>query len=167
MAADIYYEDSIAHILEILKLNFGTDIKSYYEGDPLIIGESNLPAITVTKATGSVGLGPTQYDEMTENIVVTIIMNKRDDYGASDNVDLTERKLRKMMEGIDPTTGLYLEQTVMGCLRTNITLQQTSLEHSEQIKYGIVQRSAKEDFWTSEAKLQITLRKYIQIPGRV
>lgn len=165
--ADIYFIDAVAKILELLKLNFGEEFKSFYNGDPLLIGESSLPAISVSKISGTNTLGPTGFDEVTEVIMIKLITNKKEDYGASDDVDLTDNKIRNWMEGLDQITGLYVDQCVMSIVRTNITISQTVLDHDEEVAYGVVPRDQKSDFWTSEAHLKLTLRRYIQIPGRV
>lgn len=161
------YFDSTANILQLLKDNFGGSgyFKEFYEGDPILIGQSSLPAICVHKTHGEWGLGPTQFDELTEEVTVKVILNKKDDFGGSGNSDLTERKLRVLVEGRDDTTGNLLPESVLGVLRTKLTsVANLTLDQGTTVDYGVVPRP--DEVITSEAHVTITIRSLQQVPGR-
>jgi hypothetical protein len=160
------YIHVIDAITALLKSNLSPGlIKAYYEGDPGLIGKSSLPAIAIMKNRGKTMVGPTGTDEVNDEITIKIIFDKSDDYGLSDSVDTTERKLRLLMEDRDTVTGYFKPDTVIGILRTNYTLGQVTIEQaSMDVMYYIEQRP--ENQFTSEAHLKIQTRERIYIPNR-
>src|SRR5579875_674146 len=120
MTTQLYYRDIVERIIELLKDNFqeGYDIQGFFEGDPVEFGTSMLPAVCVMKMKGNYDLGPTQNDRIINSVLIKVVLDKRDDYGASFDVDLTDKRLRQMIEGRDATTGEYDPQSMLGILRT-------------------------------------------------
>ena len=143
-------------------------ITSYYEGDPEIIGKSSLPAICIMKTDGSIDAGPTGTDENTDSITIKVLFDKSDDFGATDNEDLTEKKLRLLMEDRDPVTGYWKPDTIIGILRTNYTLGGVTLEQKMKPKYFIEKRATgtSDIMYTSEAHLSIETRELVYVPSR-
>lgn len=152
--ADRYYEDVVDTTLTLMRDTFGSYFKTYYEGDPVSIPEINLPCCVVEKLSGNYSIenAPTGTDEAISNVRIKIILNKKDDEGASPDVDLTERKLRRLCEGRDATTGSYLPSSVAGLLRSNITLQDKVLNIGDlSVDYDVVLRP--DEVVTSEAHI--------------
>jgi hypothetical protein len=161
-----YYESGTERVLRFLKDQFGAGVfKSYFEGDPIQIGMSSLPSLVVEKIGGTVTAGPTGMDRLTEQILIKVIFNKKDDFGASDNVDLTEKKLRQMVEGRVDTTGYYEDKSLMGCLRANYTLGQAVVGQDINIGYD-VNPFRPDQIITSEAHVTISMEELIVVPTR-
>lgn len=165
------YKDGVARVLEYLKDNFKTDpfnelsLQSYYEGDPISIPKANLPCVVVESVGANVTADATGTDLFIQQILIKVILNKQDDAGASDDVDLTERRLRIMVQGRDSTTGQYLPQTILGILRTNLTMSNVDLSNEIAIAYDIDIRP--DQIVTSEAHITVTTRERIIVPNRV
>lgn len=168
-----YYEDGVARVLKVLKDTFGTGglIRTYYNGQPEEIGESVLPCIMVSEGAGNIRAGATGTDVIVETVKIIVAFNKKDDLGASEDTDLTEFKLRKIVKGQDPATKQYLPQSVMYALRTHITLDDAVVEseiqtffEDDSIGAGVNVRGI--DTVTQEAVIQLTIRRLALVPVR-
>ena len=160
------YVHVIDALIAVLKTNLPQGlIKSYYEGDPVLIGKSSLPAIAIAKTKGKVGVSATGTDDINDVIEIKIIFDKADDYGASDSVDMTERKLRLIVEDRDPVTGYFKSSSIMGILRTNYTLGGVTLQQDADVMYFI--ESRPENQYTSEAHITFSTRERVYVPNRI
>lgn len=165
MDNDIAYKDVVARITDLIKATYLGKVNAVYEGDPIVIPDVALPAVIVEKLEGSSTLDATGTDIISEHISVRLVMNKRDDLGASDEVNLTERKLRLWIEGRDPATGYYLPDTLMYLLRTNITLGNEVLDSDIDVRYDVNPRP--EDMFTSEGQITLITRTRVIVPNRI
>src|SRR4051794_12813822 len=113
------YPEIVTVVRDGLRAALGSDpIKSYYEGDPDVIPEFNLPAIVVMKRSDISTTESSFKDDVVETIQVKVIFDKRPDWTATtDEVDLTERKIRQLVEARDPGTGRYVANTVKRVVR--------------------------------------------------
>lgn len=157
------YQNIVERILDVLKANFGDYFKAYYDGDPILIGQSSLPAIAIDMEEEKYDLGPTGFDNNGQQVVIKLIMNKKDDFGADDKTDQTGKKLRILAAGRS-ANGLLLPESVVGALRTDFTLAETLLDQEISIKYGVMPRP--EDVITAEAHITIVTRELQEVPNR-
>ncbi|GAP53551.1 hypothetical protein AHiyo6_01160 [Arthrobacter sp. Hiyo6] len=76
------YESPTERILRFLKdLYPNGPFVSFYDGDPVLIAESNLPAIAVEFLGNKNSSGPTGTDRVDpEQIVIKVILNEKDDW---------------------------------------------------------------------------------------
>lgn len=164
------FQDPIMKLLTMLKTSLGGDYKAYYEGDPIEIGQSSLPCIIVMKQHGNAELGPTGFDRMNGSYLIKVVMDKRDDFGASPTTDLTDRKLRQALEGRDTATGLYLSEAIIGLIRKNYTTTNDTfslnptIQQNVKWQYWVVPRP--NDIVTNEAHITIDTTELLQIPNR-
>jgi hypothetical protein len=167
-----YYKDGVTRILDLLKDTFGTTgmFKAYFNGQPEGIPESLIPCIMVSGATGEVVSAATGTDQITEVVSIIVALNKKDDYGASPDVDLTEFKLRKLVFGQDPATQEYLPQTIMYAIRKHISMDDAVLNSRVQISFdesdgaGVNVRGPSTV--TQEAIVRVTLTRLALVPSR-
>jgi hypothetical protein len=159
------YPDVIDKILILLKNTFGDTFKSYYEGDPVSIPKVSLPCIIVEKINTRISVGATGTDNLDEEMNIRVVMNQSDDVGASDDVDMTERKLRKIVEARDPATNYFMPNTLMYALRTNLTLGSAVINNTVDINYDMNPRP--DMMVTSEATVSIITTERIIVPNRV
>lgn len=154
-------------IYELLRSNLeaqGAPFKVFYYGDPVLIPESLMPCIVVDTMTTISEFGPTQFDDLTNDVMVKVIFNKKTDFNAGSEDFLTKQKVEYFMEGRDKTTGLYLPNTVQGVLRKNITVEDNASQLTNKINYDVIVRP--EDTITQEAHLTLTISSIIEVPNR-
>jgi hypothetical protein len=162
-----YYKDGTELILDYLKNAYGKQFHAYWEGDPGDIPSTLLPCIVVSKVRGTSNPGPTGTQDVTEEILVQVIVNKKDDFGAAaayPRIDMTNRKLRILAEGRDEATAAYLTTSVCGILSKNITLGENVLQLTMATDYMLARRG--NDMLTSEAHITVSLRERIIIQMR-
>jgi hypothetical protein len=157
------HKDAVNRILAKLRETYGDFIRAYYDGDPIQIPKANLPCVIVEVVEGRTRLAATGQDSLESAITITIAFNKLDDYGADDDKDLTDEKLRRMVEGRDPETGSFLPNSILGVLRSNITLGQTTISNEVDWTYALQPRG--EDV-TSEARISIAVTERIFVGSR-
>lgn len=159
------YKDVVTRIIELLRNAYTEDkVHAFFEGDPIQIADSALPCIIVEKIEGRSTVDATGTDTIAEQISIRLVLNKRDDFGASQEVDMTERKLRIWAEGRDTTTGYYTTDSLMYLLRTNLTLGGEVIDSDMDIRYDVNARP--EDLFTSEAQVTLTTRIRVIVPTR-
>lgn len=165
----VYYSDGVARVLKLMKDTFNPSgiFKAFYNGEPEYIPEANLPAIVVSETTGRIESGPTGTDVVTEKVIISLIMNKKDEVGSGDD-DLTELKLRRLVKGQHPEghekAGQYVEQSVMYALRTFITFDEAVVDSLIETDFSVAQRG--EDVFTQEAYISVTIQRMAMVPMR-
>lgn len=113
--------DSVELILQLLRTNMDQTFKTYYDGDPDLIPEFNLPACVVTKPSDTEVAATFSEDDVTETIVIKAILNKADDWAPEvEPTNMTEKKLRRIMEARDAETGRFLSNSIKGAIRLQL-----------------------------------------------
>lgn len=152
-------------VIKLIKEGFYPSVfHAVFEGDPIEIGESLLPCVVVEKIAGEVTVAGTGMDRITEQIRIKVVLNKKDDFGASNTEDLTERKLRQYIEAQDADDGYYAANTLLWILRTNYTLLGLATKQDITISYDADLRP--NDVITSEAHVTIVVSRIVQVPDR-
>lgn len=163
----LVYKTGVERLTELMKDTFTAHgFKTFYEGDPGLIPKDYYPCIIVEKEEAQIDVASTAHDEMVETISIRVVLNKQDDIDASDagdEVDLTERKLRKLIEGRDKTTGQYMDGTLLYAIRTRLTLDQFDINSTVKIRYGQIDRR---DTQSSEGMVTMSLTERILVPNR-
>jgi len=166
-----YFEDGTTRTLRYLRENLGGNFRAYLEGDPVAIPLSLMPCICVVKQSGTTSPSATGTNDITESILIKVVLNKGDDFGANlsePNIDLTERKLRNIVSGRDKTTANFLPETIFGILTSNFTLGNQVLSMGLRDEYGVDQRpnpESEEAIITAEAYITLDLTmRVIVIP---
>lgn len=158
------HDDVVSRVKTLMKTTFGDYFKNYYEGDPIEIPKANLPCMIIEKVTGNIDVDATGTDSFGTQLNIRLLLDKADDYGVSDDVDMTELKLRRLVEARHVTTGEFLPKTVLGVMRTNITMGSSVLSNQTDIGYDLQPRRG--GVVTSEALVQIVTRERINVPNR-
>lgn len=157
--------DTVDNIRALLKEGYGDQFKSYYDGDPGSIPAANLPAVCIIQPALRVRLDATATDQFDTEVTIKILLNKKDDFNKSDDVDLTERRLRRLIQAKDKATRTYAKGTMLHTLRTleNMQLGGVTLDWQMDVKYG--QRERANMVVTSEAHISIIARERVIRPG--
>jgi len=163
-----YYKDGVAKVLDLMKDTFGDYFKAYFNGQPPNLPEFLLPCLMVVEGAGEITSGATGTDRIVETVTIIIALNKKDDIGATQDTDLTDFKIRKLVKGQDPTTQEYHRRSVMYALRTYITMDNTVLENRVETEFGENVRVNGEgnDLATMEGFVQLQLRRQAIVPSR-
>lgn len=168
MQDDTYYKDGVARVIELLRDAFGDQFKAYFNGQPQEIPESMLPCIMVSETTGVIESGATGTDDITETIIIIVLLNRKDDIDADPEKDLTEFKLRKLVKGQYPQghakAGQYMEQSLMYAIRTYITMMDSVVNSRIETDFDVNIRG--ENVLTQEAYVAITLERMAIVPSR-
>lgn len=150
------YKQPVEMVLQFLRDEFGSQFKAYYDGDPDQIPDFNLPAVSVVKLSDQIDNGPTGMKQVTEQIQIKLIFNKADDWSAIDETtDLTEKRIRDIVEARDPQTGGWASNTLKYALVGRFPQSQMTLDDSMQFQLGAVVRPA--DLVTEEGHVTLTL----------
>ncbi|WP_298585129.1 hypothetical protein [uncultured Kocuria sp.] len=157
------YEDNVQRVIKLMKDAFDTDFKEYYDGDPEDIPLFNLPAIIVTQTRDDTVEGAYAQDDVTEEIVIKVVLNKKDDFDndKADPLNMTERKIREYVGRRDPETGEYGEKTVKGVLRRFGTEGIVAVAPRVSVEYGIVPRM--NNLLTSEGHVTFTITYTVDV----
>ena len=159
------YAQPVDKLVEVLREEFGEQFKAYYNGDPDAIPDFNMPCVSVVKNSDQIANGPTGMQRVTEELVVKIIYNKADDWTAqTDQVALTEKKIRDVVEAVDPSTGNYLPQTVKHALLNRFTATGLQLNQAMTFELGVLPRS--EELITQEGHLTLSVTYLVANPAR-
>ncbi|MFC8008936.1 hypothetical protein [Streptomyces cinereoruber] len=160
------YQDSVPRILNLMKETFGGQFNQYFDGEPGVVFEKELPAIIVTQVDDLTEPGTFGQDDVTERIMVKILLNKKDDFQTSrDPENLTETKLRKIVGGRDPVTGHYEEQSVKGALRAFGTEGIVAIGRSVEVMYETQPR--QDDVLTAEGRVLFSLQYAVDVEEAV
>lgn len=149
-------------IIDLLKAQFGDTFKAYYFGDPIMVPAEEMPCVLVYKKSGAVEFGYTGSDENTEEIYIQVIMNKKDELGNPAKEYTMHRELMEIVEGRDATTGEYLDSSIMGVIRKNITA--LGVDQTARPEYVIDMRGT--DTFTNECSLRLEITEIIPVTGR-
>jgi len=165
-------------ILNTLRANLGAMFKAYYDGEPVVIGMSHLPALIVEWESSAPVLAPTRHDKWNHTIIIKVLLNKTDDFGrsgteghAADIIEVpTKKKLERMIFARDATTRQYIDESIMGVLRNNFTMDGRASDQTAQVQFGNSRRPSvqgnSEFIVTSEAHIRLTGRELIAVPNR-
>ncbi|MFM9793302.1 hypothetical protein [Streptomyces turgidiscabies] len=161
------YQDNVRRILNLMKTTFGSTMKMYYDGDPdEFPPEFDLPALIVSQVSDSTVAGSFGQDDVTDTIVIKILLNKKDDWSAGANPDnMTERKLREYVGARNPETGRFEERTVKGALRTFGTQGIVAIGRETTVEYGITPRA--NDVVTAEAHVTFPIQYAVDVDEAV
>ena len=168
------YQPAAERILANIVDKMGSNFKEFFYGDPFAIPESQLPCIIVDPDKTHSELGPTGMDRITQTITVKVVLNKRDDFGGDTSVSITKKKLVQYMEARDNTTKQYIPETIMGIVRTYMTLSRQDtedlmIESVSDIEYGTTNRGTPGEYDTlcAEAVCTITTTELVRVDNRV
>lgn len=156
--------------LELMEKTFGKGekgFKTYYTGDPDVIPLFNLPCIIVTQTRDDTTESQQGEDDITDTIVIKIVLNKADDYtGSIDPLNLTEKRLRDFVGELDDE-GAYKPKTVKHALRTALLDGDIeAVAPTMSVEYGLNPRNslgkASNVEWTTEAWVTFTVQHSVQ-----
>ena len=151
-------------IVNLFKDAFGDQFKLYRVGDPIKPGQSELPAIFVTDQNVDFEQDATGYDKLTHHLLVQLVFNKKDEMGAPVDGNTLDTIIDNYMFGRDASTNAYLANSIMGVLRSNLTLGGVTVETLGSVRKGVVPRP--EEMLTVEGHVEITASELQPVNNR-
>lgn len=152
-------------LIELFKENLGTSLfKQYFFGDPVAVPQSMLPAIAIDLNRTSYELGPSYHDEVTHEVTIQLLFNKKDDFGKPEGEVGVMRDLQNAVQARDETTGEFLPTSILGILRKNLTMGNLMIESVPSVEFGIVPRPS--EVVTAEAHITVTITELQEVSGR-
>lgn len=164
-----YYKDGAARVLDLMRDTFGDYFREYFNGEPENITTEQLPCLMVTTPRLNVTNSANGLDDLREVVTIVLALNKRDDIGADSTDNLTMRRLRNLIIGLDPATPAdtipqYLPNTVMYAVRKHITLNGLASNNDIEIDFDVNIRG--EDTATQEAYITLSIDRQALVGGR-
>lgn len=179
MTQQNYFINLPRRILNTLKANLGDvdsgGFRTYWDGDPLVMGDSQLPALIVDWQTANLLPGATGQDKWQHNIIIKVVLNKMDDIGVLDvqgGNDVIETPTKKRLEqfifGRDRDTGHYLTKSILGILRTNFTMASNEITQEPTVEFGGGTRpnGPESNIVTAEAHITVAAQEIVAVPSR-
>lgn len=168
-----FYKDGVDRVIELLRNTFGDFFKAYYDDEVEEVPESNLPCVMVRETISQVAAGATGTDDVDEQIVIIVALNRKDDLGGDNTKNLTGTKLRRIIKGRYPADHAtkpkqYKEKTIMYVLRQNFTLatnnaDDNAIDNTVEIDMDVARRGESE---TKEAYITLAIRTLAMVPDR-
>jgi len=167
---NLYAQDTVTRLVNLYEATFGTTFHRYFDAFPLTPpGKDDYPLVAVQQIHTKAIIGPTSTDDVPETIVTEVMINAADDAGSQNVRTATMRHLQNLVQGQDPVTFDYLPNTFLYCLRTHLTLLQSSgsiwlIDSDVDIKYDITQ--PKDMPLIALAEITLTTQRRVIVPGR-
>ena len=113
------YEDPIIKkYLELIKASV-PEIKFYYQGDPVRIPKSNLPAVILSKSQTQVSPLTNAEDAHQLSLILTVVTDVRDERNDEHEMTPGIAQLYDIIEGRENTTYALKAKSILNILRTN------------------------------------------------
>jgi hypothetical protein len=157
------FERTIADVIrDLLRDNLPAGVfKSSFYGDPLAIPDSMLPAFLVNLTRTEISSDNTAQDLVRSYVTVTLVMDKRSEFGKSPDEQAVKRTLEDLAQGVDPSTGRLSPYSVVGILRQNFTLGQNADNQTVTISYASARRG--EDVITEEVDVEVIVENQLLV----
>lgn len=154
-------------IIELMKANFGGIFKEIYDGDPVYIPQQYLPCLIVDTQTTNVDASkaPTGMVHLEHVITIQAEFDKRADFNKPAKEVFLKAKLEALAEGIDTATGQLGEQTILGILQRNFTLERLASGQNVEINYGLFPRG--KDVVTQGVTVTVVVDERRMMSGRI
>jgi hypothetical protein len=154
----IYADPIITKYQDLIKANNG-ELKTYWQGDPIRIGASQLPACIVSKVATNVGPLSNAEDQHQIGLRITIITDVRSDLSSEESHSQIVEGIASLYDLIEGRNADYtLKATsILDILRSNITVDaannlRTDLGSMTRVDYGVTDREP--GVWTVEARVE-------------
>lgn len=138
--------------------------KEFREGDPIIFPASMLPALFISEPVTEYSEGPTGFDKISHQILIQLVFNKKDEFGAPQGVATLDQTMDRYVHGRDATTGDLTDNSILGVLRRHYTFNGMIIHQEARVEKYTLPRS--QELWTTEAQVRITVEEEQAISSR-
>lgn len=156
----MYADPVLTKYIELIK-DKTSAIRTFYQGEPIRIGTSELPCCIISKTATAAGPLNNAEDQHQIGLRITIITDIRQDLSTEDSrAKMVEgiSTLYEIMEGRNDNYTLK-DTSILDILRSNLTVDaahnlRTNLGSLTRIDYGTTMRDRSPEEWTTEARLE-------------
>lgn len=163
--SELYQDPILQKYLDLIKgvVGEGT-FKRYYQGDPIRIPDSNLPALIISKDETRVGQlleGGTNVEDGHEiALVITVVTSVRKDINDDKTITPGVVTLYDIIEGREAATLKLKTTSLLHILRNNVLVDSTNglrtdLSTITRVDYGLTVGKRDEDAWAVEAQIEL------------
>lgn len=154
-------------IVQILKDGLPSGLfKAFYVGDPLAIPQSQLPCLCIVCEQSKYAFGATGHDEVEYRVQIKAVFNKKNFFNKSPQEYVLEQTVKRIIEGRDEATGRLQNNTLLGILRRNVTLEPSIFQQEVTVSY-LLANQRQQDLITYEAIIEFSVRGMIEVDDRV
>lgn len=161
--------DPTAAIVEFLQDTFigRSEIKAVYDSDPDLIPTDEMPCITVDKQRDNSQYGATGYMDVTEEILVKVILDKQVDWSEDvDHEQHVKKHLRRLVEARTDDGRSYAPGTLRHALTNRLEIEHVAVDARTSVEYR-TGALVNESLVTAEAHLTISCSYSMRSPTRV
>lgn len=115
-----YQDPVIGAYIALIKQYTGNTIKKFYQGDPIRIPVSNMPAIIVAKRQTMISPATNAEDSHKVTLVITVVADIREDISLDTSLVPGMGALYDIMEGRDPATLQLKPSSLLSIIRHNV-----------------------------------------------
>lgn len=135
--------------------------KTIWYGDPVIIDESQLPGLVIDETGSHYVAGPTMMDQVDHDVLIQVVLNKKDELGAPKKEGPMSRKMHQLIDARDSTTNKLLPTTIVGILRGRITLNGVTVHQKIDVAFGVVGRP--NGIATAEGHISVSMTELMYV----
>lgn len=157
-----YTDPIIAKYQQLVLTAMPGTFKGVYQGDPMNIPKSSLPALIISKAQTTIGQLTSAEDDHELSLILTVVADIRDE--RSDDPEMVPgiAQLYDIIEGRDENYKLKTG-TVLNVLRSNITVDaalnlRTDLGSLTRADYGLTIGKRAQDAYAIEGQVEFVAR---------
>lgn len=166
MQTNIYTDPIIKKYQQLIEVAMPGVFKSFYQGDPVRIPKSNLPALIISKTQTTTEVFTDVEDDHRISLILTVVSDMRDE--RSDDMEMSTgvAKLYDILEGRDANYKLKTD-TVLHVLRSNIGVDtalnlRTDLGTNTRVDYGMTINKRQDGGYAVEGTVEF-LARYSQL----
>ena len=159
-----YQDPIITKYFDLIKSVVGDSFfKFYYQGDPIRVPNSSLPAIIIskdeTRASNALDGGSNVDDTHLMALTLTVITDIRNDINDDKAIAPGISTLYDIMEGRESATLKLKTKSLLHILRNNVDVDttlglRTDLGSITRVDYGLTVGKREQEAWAVEAQLE-------------
>jgi len=159
--AEIYNDPIIKKYIQLIEAKTDGIFRGYYQGDPIRIPSSKLPAIVLSKAQTRIGPLTNAEDEHGMAMILSVVVDIRDEISDDTQIAPGVARLYDIMEGREEATYKLKANSLLNILRTSILVDatynlRTDLSSITQADYGLTigKRSQEGNGYAVEGQIE-------------
>lgn len=151
----IYSDPIIAAIVKRVRDATGNAFKEFYQGDPIRIPVSKMPALIIARRQTSTSYITNAEDQHEVTFAITVVTDIRKDISLDTALVPGMATLYDLIEGRDPTTLQLKPSSLMAILRHNVDINENLQVYADvsmptKVDYGMTMGKRAEDSFSVE-----------------
>ena len=156
---DIYKDPIIKKYQDLIKAAMPGVFKSFYQGDPIMIPKSSMPALVISKSRTRTGVMTNVEDEHEIALILTVVTDLRDEISDDKQMVPGIAQLYDIIEGRADDTYKLKTNTILHTLRSNTVVDadknlRTDLGTITTVDYGLTVNKRAQGFYAIEGQVQ-------------